>query len=341
VVRVAVLPGDGIGPEVTACAVQVLRAVAPDLELAEYPFGGAAIDRCGEPFPEETRRGVAEAQAVLLGAVGGPAWDAVPRQLRPETGLLALRGALGVYANLRPARVYPGLEGLSPLKSERVTGVDVLIVRELLGGIYFDPDRRIGPDEAHNTMRYRRHEVLRVARIAYRAAQGRSGRLTSVDKANVLEVSEFWRREVSSLQAEFAGVSLSHEYVDSAAMRLASQPTRYDVILTGNLFGDILSDLAAVLPGSLGLMPSASLGDGTGLYEPVHGSAPDIAGQDLANPAAAILSAAMLLRHSLGRLAEAERVEAAVAATLPRARTADLGGRVGTQAFAAQVLSAL
>ncbi|WP_045234332.1 3-isopropylmalate dehydrogenase, partial [Deinococcus pimensis] len=264
--HVIVLPGDGIGPEVTRAATRVLREVAPDVRLEELPIGGHAIDEAGVPFPPEVEAKVKAADAVLLGTVGGPKWDARPRANRPETGLLALRAALGVYANLRPVRVLPGLEHLSPLRPERARGVDVLIVRELLGGAYFDPARGRTDTEAHNTMRYTRGEVERVTRVAFWAARQRRGHVTSVDKANVLEVSELWRETVTALRdREAPAIGLRHEYVDSAAMLLVTDPTRYDVILTENLFGDILSDLAAVLPGSLGLMPSASLGDGPGL----------------------------------------------------------------------------
>ncbi|MBB6099494.1 3-isopropylmalate dehydrogenase [Deinobacterium chartae] len=340
--KVVVLPGDGVGPEVTRAAVAVLREVAPDVQIEEHAFGGAAIDAHGEPYPAQVREAVLASDAVLLGAIGGPKWDRHPRELRPETGLLALRASLGVYANLRPVRVFPGLEDKSPLRPEIARNVDVLIVRELLGGAYFDPRREINGDAAHNTIGYTRPEVERVARVAFWAAQQRRNKVTSVDKANVLEVSELWRETVTRVHdAEYASTALNHEYVDSAAMLLVTNPSRYDVIVTENLFGDILSDLAAVLPGSLGLMPSASLGDGPGLFEPIHGSAPDIAGKGIANPTGAILSVGMLLRHALKRPAVANRVDHAVTTALRTYPTRDLGGETGTEAFAERVIEAL
>ncbi|WP_425145771.1 3-isopropylmalate dehydrogenase [Deinococcus sp.] len=343
--KIMTLPGDGIGPEVTAAAVAVLREVAPDLSFEEHPLGGVAIEQSGEPFPQATQDALKGADAVLLGTVGGAQnspWNALPRHLRPESGLLRLRKALGVYANLRPVRVQPGLEHLSPLKAELARGVDILIVRELLGGIYFDPDRKIEGDTAYNTMRYTTPEVERIAKVAFWAAEQRRGRVTSVDKANVLEVSELWRRDVTALRdREYPRLHLNHEYVDSVAMLIVSDPGRYDVIVTENLFGDILSDLAAVIPGSLGLMPSASLGDGAGLYEPIHGSAPDIAGQGVANPAAAIMSAAMLLRHGLDRPHLAAKIDGAVSQALREAPTRDIGGAASTQEFTSAVLRAL
>ncbi|AWT35286.1 3-isopropylmalate dehydrogenase [Deinococcus arenae] len=343
--KIVTLPGDGIGPEVTAAAVAVLREVAPDVTIEEHLIGGVAYDTHGDPFPQVTRDALKDADAVLLGTVGGAqdsAWNLLPRHLRPESGLLALRKALGCYANLRPVRVQPGLEHLSPLKAELARGVDILIVRELLGGVYFDGDRKIDGDTAYNTMRYTTPEVERVARVAFWAAEQRKGRVTSVDKANVLEVSELWRRDVTALRdREYRGVHLNHEYVDSVAMLIVSDPSRYDVIVTENLFGDILSDLAAVIPGSLGLMPSASLGDGSGLFEPIHGSAPDIAGKGMANPAAAIMSAGMLLRHGLKRPEGANQIDRAVALALREHPTRDLGGKADTQTFTRAVLSAL
>lgn len=343
--KVITLPGDGIGPEVTAAAVQVLREVAPDVTVEEQAIGGGAYDAHGEPFPTSTRDALKEADAVLLGTVGGAhdsTWNQLPRHLRPESGLLALRKALGCYANLRPVRVQPGLEHLSPLKAELARGVDILIVRELLGGIYFDQDRKIEGDTAYNTMRYTTSEVERVAKVAFWAAEQRKGRVTSVDKANVLEVSELWRRDVQALRdRDYRSIHLNHEYVDSVAMLIVADPSRYDVILTENLFGDILSDLAAVIPGSLGLMPSASLGDGAGLFEPIHGSAPDIAGQGVANPAAAIMSVGMLLRHGLERSEAANQVDRAVALALREQPTRDLGGSADTQTFTRAVLKAL
>ncbi|WP_291424719.1 3-isopropylmalate dehydrogenase [Deinococcus sp.] len=343
--KIITLPGDGIGPEVTAAAVQVLREVAPDVTTEEHLIGGIAYDREGQPFPDSTRAALKDADAVLLGTVGGAQdsdWNKLERKLRPESGLLALRQALGCYANLRPVRVQPGLEHLSPLKAELARGVDILIVRELLGGVYFDQDRKIEGSSAYNTMRYTTPEVERVARVAFESAQQRGGRLTSVDKANVLEVSELWRRDVQALHdRQYPGVQLNHEYVDSVAMLIVSNPSRYDVIVTENLFGDILSDLAAVIPGSLGLMPSASLGDGPGLYEPIHGSAPDIAGKAIANPAAAIMSVGMLLRHSLHRNDAADRVDHAVSLALRSHPTRDLGGQADTATFTRAVMDAL
>ncbi|MGI8747110.1 MAG: 3-isopropylmalate dehydrogenase [Deinococcus sp.] len=343
--RVVVLAGDGIGPEVTAAAVAALREVTPQIAFDHQLIGGAAIEASGEPFPQTTRDALKGADAVLLGTVGGAqdsAWNRLPRPLRPESGLLQLRKALGVYANLRPVRVQPGLEHLSPLKPELARGVDILIVRELLGGIYFDPDRKIEGDVAYNTMRYTTPDVEHIARVAFWAAEQRRGRVTSVDKANVLEVSELWRRDVSALQQrDYPRLQLNHEYVDSVAMLIVSDPRRYDVLVTENLFGDILSDLAAVIPVSLGLMPSASLGEGAGLYEPIHGSAPDIAGKGVANPAAAIMSAAMLLRHSLDLPHAAAKLDGAVAQALRTHPTRDLGGTAGTTAFTDAVLRAV
>ncbi|GHG07523.1 3-isopropylmalate dehydrogenase [Deinococcus piscis] len=342
--KVAVLPGDGIGPEVIGAALAVLREVAPDLSLEECRIGGCAYDAEGDPFPPSTQAALVEADAALLGTVGGAPdspWNRLPRPQRPESGLLRLREHLGVFANLRPVQVMPGLEHLSPLRPEIAAGVDLLIVRELLGGAYFDPRRERGEEAAFNTIGYTRAEIERVGEHAFRAAQERRGAVTSVDKANVLEVSELWRDTVTAQARAFPGVTLNHEYVDSVATLLVTQPERYDVLLTENLFGDILSDLAAVLPGSLGLMPSASLGAGTGLYEPIHGSAPDIAGQGVANPCGTILSAAMLLRYSLGRSAEADRVEAAVRTALREQPTRDLGGTASTQELTAAVLRAL
>ncbi len=343
--KIITLPGDGIGPEVTAAAVQVLREVAPDVTIEEHLIGGIAYDQTGEPFPQRTRDALKDADAVLLGTVGGAHdshWNKLERKLRPESGLLALRKELGCYANLRPVRVQPGLEHLSPLKPELARGVDILIVRELLGGVYFDGDRKIDGDTAYNTMRYTTPEVERVAKVAFWAAEQRKGRVTSVDKANVLEVSELWRRDVQALRdRDYRSIHLNHEYVDSVAMLIVSDPSRYDVIVTENLFGDILSDLAAVIPGSLGLMPSASLGDGAGLFEPIHGSAPDIAGKGVANPAAAIMSVGMLLRHGLKRSDAANQVDRAVSMALREQPTRDLGGTADTKTFTRAVLEAL
>jgi 3-isopropylmalate dehydrogenase len=338
---IAVLPGDGIGPEVTAQAVRVLKA-AGNFEVREALVGGAAIDRTGSPLPDETVGLCRDADAVLLGAVGGPRWDpAAP--VRPEQGLLGLRRALGVFANLRPASIHPRLVEASPLKPSVLRGADVLVVRELTGGIYFGEKRR-GADWAEDLCAYTADEVARVVRIAARMARARSGRLTSVDKANVLETSRLWREVATRIvRDEFPGLKLDHQLVDSCALRLVQKPTAYDVIVTENLFGDILTDLAAVLSGSIGMMPSASLGEGTrGLYEPVHGSAPDIAGKGIANPYGAIASVALLLRHSLGLEDVARAVESAVSAAIDAgALTADLGGAATTSQAGDAVLRAL
>lgn len=343
--QIAVLPGDGIGPEVTEAAVRVLKALDEaeglDLSFEFLPFGGEAVDAHGEPFPQPTRRAVLEADAVLLGAIGGPRWDGLPREKRPEQGLLSLRQTLGLYANLRPAKVIPGLEHLSPLCPEIARGVDLLIVRELTGGIYFGEPRGQDQTEAWNTMRYSKPEIVRVARVAFEAAKKRRKQLVSVDKANVLEVSALWRRTVEAMAADYPEVNLSHQYVDAMAMHLVRNPGQFDVVLTGNIFGDILSDLASVLPGSLGLLPSASVGEGTPVFEPIHGSAPDIAGKGVANPAGAILSAAMLLTYALDLAPLAERVERAVAYALKHNPPPDLGGSASTDAFTQAVIRAL
>ncbi|MBA3319107.1 MAG: 3-isopropylmalate dehydrogenase [Gemmatimonadales bacterium] len=321
----AVLPGDGIGPEVTAEALKVLRATAElfgyRIDAQEYAVGAAGVAEAGDSLPERTRCAVTQADAVLLGAVGDPALAAAEGKRRPEAGLLALRKLLGAYANLRPVRVHPSLAHASPLRPERLAGVDLLIVRELTGGLYYGEPRALGRESAVNTLRYTVREIERVARVAFQAAVERRGSLTSVDKANVLEVSQLWRATVTRIGAEeFPAVTLEHLYVDFAAMRLVAEPARIDVLLTENLFGDILSDEAAVLTGSLGLLPSASLGDGPGLFEPVHGSAPDIAGRGVANPIGAILSAAMLLRYGLELPEAADSVEQAVTAALAAGR---------------------
>lgn len=343
--KIALLPGDGIGPEVTHAAVEVLKAADQryglGLEFEAFAFGGNAIDSHGQPFPEETRKGCLEADAILLGAIGGPKWDNVPRHLRAETGLLALRKAHDLFANLRPAKVLPGLEHLSPLKPEIARGVDVLIIRELTGGIYFGQPRGLSEAEGWNTERYSTPEVVRVAKVAFEAARKRRGLVCSVDKANVLEVGEFWRKTVNEVHKDYTDVALEHQYVDAMAMHLVVKPSRFDVVVTGNIFGDILSDLASVLPGSLGLLPSASLGEKTPLFEPVHGSAPDIAGKGIANPTAAILSAAMLLTHALERPDVAKAIEEAVAQTLAQHPTADLGGQANTASFTAHVVALL
>ena len=331
--RIVLLPGDGIGPEVVAEAAQLLEAVAKrsglTLEIEERLAGGAAIDRAGEPLPRATLDAARGADAVLLGAVGSPAYDALPWEKRPEQALLGLRTGLGVFANLRPVRLHEALAAASPLKAAIVRGTDILIVRELTGGLYFGAPRGIEGQgdarRARNTMTYSVGEIRRIARVAFAAARARRKKVTSVDKANILEVSQLWREVVVATSREFPDVRLEHLYVDNAAMQLVARPGDFDVILTENLFGDILSDEAAMLAGSIGMLPSASLGEGPGLYEPVHGSAPDIAGRGTANPLAAILSAAMLLRHSFERDADATRIEAAVARVLQEGgRTADL-----------------
>jgi len=327
--RVAVLPGDGIGPEVTAEAVRVLQAAAEHFGtrfvMSHYAVGAAAVGAAGDPLPGDTRAAVVNADAVLLGAVGDPSLDHAPRHLRPETGLLALRALLSVYANLRPVAVNEALTFCSPLKPEHLAGVDLLIVRELTGGLYYGEPRGKQDGAALNTLRYTDAEVERVARVAFAAARTRRCRVLSVDKANVLETSQLWRETVTRVGREYPDVVLEHAYVDYAAMRLVADPASIDVLLTENLFGDILSDEAAVLAGSLGLLPSASLGDGPGLFEPIHGSAPGLAGKDVANPIGAIASAALLLRYGLGLLEPAAAVEGAIAGALAQgARTRDI-----------------
>ena len=328
---VAVLPGDGIGPEVTAEAERVLRAAGQRFDvsftMSHFPIGAAGVASAGDPLPEETRAAVRRANAVLLGAVGAPGLEHAPRHLKPETGLLALRALLGVYANLRPVTVLAPLVDRSPLKPDRLEGVDVLIVRELTGGLYYGEPR--GRDAAGsravNTLVYTVPEIERVARVAFDAARRRRRLVTSVDKANVLEVSQLWRETVTAVGCEYPDVRLEHLYVDYAAMRLVSDPAAFDVLLTENMFGDILSDEAAVLVGSLGLLPSASLGAGAGLFEPIHGSAPDIAGKGVANPIGAIASVAMLLRYGLRLPEAADAVEQAIGTVLAAgARTRDI-----------------
>jgi 3-isopropylmalate dehydrogenase len=330
--KVAVLPGDGIGPEVTAQALRVLNLVAEsrgyDITCREFPIGAAAIRQLGRALPAETLDACTRADAVLLGAVGDPACDHLPRAERPEAALLTLRDALGVFANLRPARTEPALLDATPYRPEYVAGADVLIVRELLGGLYYGRPRALSAGEAHNTMRYTRDEIVRVARVGFEQAQNRRGFLTSVDKANVLETSQLWRRTVNEVAADYPDVRLEHMYVDACALRLATEPTHFDVIVTENLFGDILSDQAGALAGSIGMLPSASIGGRVGLYEPVHGSAPDIAGTNRANPFGAIGSVAMLLRHTAGLTREADWVEVAIRVVLDNGlRPADLAGR--------------
>jgi 3-isopropylmalate dehydrogenase len=352
--KILTLPGDGIGPEVVAQAVEVLRAAdrrfALGVEIERGLIGGAAIDAEGVPLPESTLTRARVAEAVLLGAVGGPKWDGLDRAIRPERGLLAIRAALGLFANLRPAILYPQLAGASALKPEVVAGLDILIVRELTGGIYFGEPRgiRTRPDglrEGFNTDVYSESEIERIGRVAFEAARKRGRRLCSVDKANVLEVTVLWREVMTSLAADYPDVELSHMYVDNAAMQLVRAPRQFDVVVTGNLFGDILSDAAAMLTGSIGMLPSASLDQqGKGLYEPVHGSAPDIAGRDVANPLATILSVAMMLRYSFARLDAAQAIEAAVGRVLDRGlRTADIAttAAVGCGAMGAAVCEEL
>jgi 3-isopropylmalate dehydrogenase len=337
---IAVLPGDGIGPEVTREAVKVLRAVAQrfhlTLEFQEAPVGGAAFEAAGTPLPDRTLDLCRRADGILFGAVGGPRWDALPRKVRPEQGLLALRKAFDLYANLRPARLFPALVDASTLKPEVVAGVDILVVRELTGGLYFGQPRGIEKipegERGVDTLVYTTPEIERIARIAFEAARRRRRHLTSVDKANVLSTSELWRRIVSEMGAQFPDVRLDHMYVDNASMQLLRQPASFDVLVAENTFGDILSDEAAMLTGSIGLLPSASLGKGAGLYEPIHGSAPDIAGQDKANPIAAILSAAMLLEYSLKAGPAAAAIESAVSRVLDQGyRTPDIQ-QAGTRA---------
>ena len=318
---IVVLPGDGIGPEVTTAAVAILRAVGRRyrhrFELHEHAIGGAAIDACGDPLPAATLAACRSADAVLLGAVGGPQWSDPRAKVRPEQGLLALRKALGLYANLRPVRPHPAAYGAAPIKQHLLAGVDLLVVRELTGGIYFGAKTRDG-NRASDLCEYSVGEVERVVRRACELARQRRGHVTSVDKANVLETSRLWREVATRVAGdEFPDITLEHQLVDSMAMHLLARPRAFDVIVTENMFGDILTDEASMLAGSMGLLPSASLGDGhLGLYEPIHGSAPDIAGRGIANPCGAILSVAMLLRHSLGLALEADCVEQAVSATL-------------------------
>ncbi len=331
--NIVVIPGDGIGEEITSVAVNVLKKVAARAGLSlTYQFcaaGGAAIDRFGRPLPDETVQAAGQADAVLLGAVGGPKWDHVPPEIRPEKAILGLRKVLGLFANLRPVRVTKELAPYSPLKSEVVAGVDILIVRELNGGIYYgarcESEQVDGTERAWDTEMYSVPEVAKIVRLACNAAQMRQKKITSVDKANVLASSRLWRRTAETVVKDFPDIELSHMYVDNCAMQLVLGPGKFDVIVTGNMFGDILSDEAAVLTGSIGMLPSASIGDGPGLYEPIHGSAPDIAGQGIANPVGTVLSAAMLLRHSLGENDAAAAVEQAVDSVLAAGyRTPDL-----------------
>jgi 3-isopropylmalate dehydrogenase len=346
--KIAVFAGDGIGPEVTREAVRVLQALdLPGLELVEGDVGGAAYRKHGHPLPAETLAIAKASGAILFGAVGDFSLDGLERHLRPEQAILGLRKELGLFANLRPATVFEGLEDLTTLRPEVARAIDLLIVRELNGDVYFgEKGMRTTPDgrrQGYDVMSYAEDEVRRIAHVAFRAAQGRRKQLCSVDKANVLETSQLWRDVVIEVSKEYPDVELSHMYVDNAAMQLVKNPGAFDVIVTGNLFGDILSDQASMCVGSIGLLASASLSEGTlGLYEPIHGSAPDIAGKGLANPMATILSAAMLLRHSFGREAEAKRIEAAVAKALADGiKGGDLGGSHGTAAIGDAVLARL
>jgi 3-isopropylmalate dehydrogenase len=352
--KIAVLPGDGIGPEIVAQAVKVLEALRTDglrLEMQEAPIGGAGYDAAGDPLPDETLALARRADAVMLGAVGGPKYDALPRAMRPEQGLLRIRKELGLFANLRPAVLFPELASASTLKPEVVAGLDVMILRELTGDIYFGQPRgqRVsgGEREGFDTMKYSESEIRRIARMGFDIAMKRKRRLCSVDKANVLDTSILWREVVNEVAREYPQVELSHMYVDNAAMQLVRAPKQFDVMVTGNMFGDILSDEASMLTGSIGMLPSASLDAANkGLYEPIHGSAPDIAGKGVANPLATILSTAMMLRYTFDRVDAAERIEVAVERVLRQGyRTADIyqdGARnVGTVEMGDAVVAAL
>jgi len=350
--NILILNGDGIGPEIMAEAVKVIECLQRDhglsAELEYAAIGGAGVDEAGDPLPEQTLKLAKAADAVLLGAVGGPKWDGLERPMRPEQGLLRIRAGLDLFANLRPAILYPELVDASTLKPEVVSGLDIMIVRELTGGIYFGQPRGIrelenGEKEGFNTLVYRESEIDRITRVAIDVALKRKGKLCSVDKANVLEVSELWRNTVTRICDEFPGIHLSHMYVDNAAMQLIREPKQFDVIVTKNMFGDILSDAAAMLTGSIGMLPSASLNsENRGMYEPIHGSAPDIAGKGIANPLATILSVAMMLRYSFNETQMADHVEKAVRRVLADgARTVDLGGSMGTSAMGDAVVEAL
>ena len=354
--KIAILPGDGIGPEIIAEARRVLEVLQSEqglsIEIEQADVGGTAYDAHGHPLPETTLKVAREADAVLLGSVGGPQWETLERALRPEQGLLGLRSELALFANLRPAILYPQLVSASTLKPQVVSGLDIMIVRELTGGIYFGQPRGIrtlddGQRQGFNTLLYSESEVERIGRCAFEIARKRCGRLCSVDKANVLEVSELWREVMTGLADEYTDVELSHMYVDNAAMQLVREPKQFDVMVTGNMFGDILSDAAAMLTGSIGMLPSASLdSQGKGMYEPIHGSAPDIAGQNIANPLATILSVSMMLRYSLNEAALADRIDTAVGSVLDTGlRTADIASAgtqtVGTRAMGDAVVAAL
>ena len=346
--RIAVIAGDGIGVEITREALNVLKKIAPDGFVFEHhKAGGEALDAFGVPLPEETLNGCKQSDAVLLGSLGGPKWDTVPSHLRPEKGLLGLRGGLGLFCNLRPAILYPQLAGACPLKNELVEGgLDIMVVRELTGGIYFGERGREG-DSAFDTERYSKAEVERIGRKAFEIADNRTKRLCSIDKANILISSQLWREVINALSKEYPEVEVTHMYVDNAAMQLVRNPRQFDTIVTNNIFGDILSDEAAQITGSIGMLPSASLGEGrVGMYEPIHGSAPDIAGKDIANPIAMILSAALMLRHSFGMELEARRIEDAVSSVLDQGyRTADIMSEgmtlVGTKEMGRRIAEAL
>ena len=327
--KIAIIKGDGIGPEIVDSAINVLDAVSVnedfELEYYEYLMGGCAVDMVGVPLPDETIVGCKSADAILFGAIGGDKWDNLPRELRPESGLLKLRKELNVFANLRPTTVYDELVDASTLKESVVKGVDLLVVRELIGGIYFGMPREKLEDRAYNTMVYSKDEIERIAKIAFDSAMKRDKRVCSVDKANVLEVSQFWREIVTEVAKDYPEVELTHMYIDNASMQLVRDPKQFDVILTGNIFGDILSDEASMISGSIGLLPSASIGGKIGLYEPIHGSAPDIAGQGIANPIATIASAAMMLRYAFGETKAATKIENAIQKALGLGyRTKDL-----------------
>ncbi len=348
--KIAVLPGDFIGPEVINAALEILEVSSTifdfEIDVTSYPFGGGAVENFGDPLPEQTRAAVVNADAVLMGSSGGPVgdhpWNQLPRELRVETGILNLRRLLGVFANLRPVTVFAGLEHLSPLREEVATGTDMLILRELTGGIYFGKPSYNRKDQGLATMVYDRHEVERIARIAFESAIQRSGKVTNVDKANVLDVSQFWRDVVVGVHAsEFPQITLEHLYVDNAAMQIVQVPKEFDVVVTGNIFGDILSDLAAVIPGSIGVLPSASLGGDIGLFEPVHGSAPDIAGAGIANPVGTILSVSMMLRYGCGQAGAAEAIDNAVQIALAKGSTKDLGGNLTTTDMTQAIIEAL
>ena len=354
--RITLLPGDGIGPEIMEVAVALLQEVGRQLNITfdctTALMGGCAIDATGSPLPDETLEQCRQSDAVLLAAIGGQKWDSLPNDQRPERGLLGLRAGLGLFANLRPATILPQLIDASSLKREVIEGVDIMVVRELTGGIYFGEPKGIftaetGEKRGFNTMVYTDAEVDRIGRVAFETAQKRQGRLCSVDKANVLNVSQLWRDRITALSTEYSDVELSHLYVDNAAMQIIRWPKQFDTIVTGNLFGDILSDAAAMLTGSIGMLPSASLGsDGPGVFEPVHGSAPDIAGQDKANPIAQVLSAAMMLRYGLDEPVAAERLEKAVTKVLDQGdRTGDIMAEgmnlLGCKAMGESLLKAL